>query len=66
MNMKNITISFAALSFCLSLGVNASPRVDVDFSRFLGNHDMTWNRVPNRWEVAPFSGNGNIGFTMYS
>jgi alpha-L-fucosidase 2 len=37
----------------------------VDFAEFLPNHDMLWDRVPNRWETAPFSGNGMLGFTMY-
>ncbi|MEN8663025.1 MAG: glycosyl hydrolase family 95 catalytic domain-containing protein [Lentimonas sp.] len=37
----------------------------VDFESFLGQHDMTWDRVPNRWELAPYSGNGNIGFLFY-
>ena len=37
----------------------------IDYEAFLGNHDMTWNRVPVRWEIAPFSGNGEIGFQLY-
>ena len=37
----------------------------VDYKEFLANHDMTWDRVPNRWEVAPYTGNGNVGFTFY-
>ncbi|MGB1127420.1 MAG: discoidin domain-containing protein [Opitutales bacterium] len=37
----------------------------IDYEAFLGNHDMTWNRVPVRWEIAPFSGNGKIGFQLY-
>lgn len=26
---------------------------------------MTWDRVPHRWELAPYSGNGNVGFLFY-
>jgi hypothetical protein len=44
-------------------GVQAGPAVD--YEAFLGNHDMVWDRIPNRWEVAPYTGNGNVGFTFY-
>ncbi len=37
----------------------------VDYKTFLGQHDMVWDRVPNRWEVAPYTGNGNVGFLFY-
>lgn len=37
----------------------------IDYPAFLADHDMTWNRLPNRWEVAPFSGNGMVGFLFY-
>ncbi len=32
---------------------------------FLSRHDLVWDRVPHRWELAPFSGNGNVGFLFY-
>jgi hypothetical protein len=37
----------------------------VDFESFLGQHDMEWDRLPTRWEIAPYSGNGNVGFLFY-
>ena len=37
----------------------------VNYAEFLSNHDMLWDRVPRRWETAPFSGNGILGFTLY-
>ncbi|WP_372808934.1 glycosyl hydrolase family 95 catalytic domain-containing protein [Pontiella sp.] len=37
----------------------------IDFETFLGRHDMLWDRVPNRWEVAPYTGNGRVGFLLY-
>lgn len=43
----------------------ASADTEVDFEAFLGNHDMVWDRIPNRWEVAPYTGNGNVGFLFY-
>ena len=49
---------------CVAL-VSQAVEFQVDFAAFLGQHDMVWDRVPNRWEVAPFSGNGTVGFTLY-
>lgn len=37
----------------------------VDYEAFLGQHDMVWDRVPHRWEVSPYTGNGNVGFLFY-
>jgi len=38
---------------------------NIDFESFLSRHDMMWDRIPNRWEVAPYTGNGNVGFLFY-
>ncbi|WDE99395.1 hypothetical protein PQO03_16280 [Lentisphaera profundi] len=38
---------------------------NINFQAFLNQHDMTWDRTPHRWEVAPYSGNGNVGFLFY-
>lgn len=63
-----MTILRAAL-FLIALGAagfsEAAPNLKVDYQSFLAQHDMTWDRVPHRWEVAPFSGNGNVGFLFY-
>lgn len=37
----------------------------IDYKSFLNQHDMTWDRTPNCWQVAPFSGNGNVGFLFF-
>lgn len=42
-----------------------SAKSSVDFGEFLAQHDMMWDRIPNRWEVAPYTGNGNVGFLFY-
>ncbi|GAB6164149.1 hypothetical protein JCM19992_01490 [Thermostilla marina] len=60
----------AALALCLGLATVVLPSaagepLDIDFQAFLARHDMTWDRVPDRWELAPFAGNGNIGFLLY-
>ena len=38
---------------------------NIDWGEFLARHDMTWDRIPSRWELAPYSGNGNVGFLFY-
>ena len=47
---------------CFVFAADSAP---IDYKAFLGQHDMTWDRVPNRWEVAPYTGNGNVGFLFY-
>ena len=37
----------------------------VDFKSFLAQHDMVWEELPNKWQLSPFSGNGNVGFLFY-
>lgn len=43
----------------------AAVKLDVDYEDFMQRHDMVWDRVPPRWEMAPYSGNGNVGFLFY-
>ncbi len=38
---------------------------NIDYEKFLSNHDMVWNMVPDNWQLSPFSGNGNVGFLFY-
>ena len=38
---------------------------DINWPEFLSRHDLVWDRVPTRWELAPFSGNGMVGFLFY-
>ena len=49
----------------LTHSLTASAALEVDYASFLASHDMTWNRIPNRWEVAPYTGNGMVGFLFY-
>ena len=46
---------------------NNSQLVDfnVDFEKFISRHDMIWDRTPDCWQVAPYTGNGNVGFLFY-
>jgi len=38
---------------------------EVDYAALLERCDLTWSRIPTRWELAPFAGNGNLGFLFY-
>ncbi|MDQ8195646.1 discoidin domain-containing protein [Coraliomargarita sp. SDUM461004] len=56
------------LSIAVTILLSASSlraQLSVDYEAFLGQHDMIWDRLPTRWEVAPYTGNGNVGFLFY-
>ena len=38
---------------------------EINYETFLSDHDMIWNIVPDKWQLSPFSGNGNVGFLFY-
>ena len=50
-------ITAVAAMMCAVQGFSAG----IDYEKFLGRHDMVWDRIPNRWEVSPYTGNGNVG-----
>jgi hypothetical protein len=54
-----------SLFFCGGCLAAENIGANIDYESFLKNHDMVWDRIPNRWEVAPYSGNGNVGFLFY-
>ena len=54
-----------ALIVIITASGMAADRSAIDFESFLNRHDMLWDRIPNRWEVAPYTGNGNVGFLFY-
>lgn len=56
---------FSTLLICTLLLPAKANQVQIDYASFLAQHDMQWDRLPHRWEVAPYSGNGNIGFLFY-
>lgn len=64
--MKNLSPLFR-LFLVISLLVPSLLKAEstVDYATFLARHDMIWDRIPTRWEVAPYTGNGNVGFLFY-
>ncbi|MDF7800127.1 hypothetical protein P4C99_11680 [Pontiellaceae bacterium B1224] len=61
--MKWIVLIFGVLAS--QLAGAASAETEIDYEAFLNRQDMLWDRVPNRWEVSPYTGNGNVGFLFY-
>jgi len=67
MNCRNVLVTvgvFTALALVRSAS-SAEGTKGVDYETFLAQHDMVWDRIPDRWEVAPYTGNGNVGFLFY-
>jgi len=65
-----ISCRFLASAFCgFALGAQTAlgaPLVDqVDWAKMLAPHDLVWGSIPNRWDQAPFLGNGEQGTMMY-
>lgn len=63
--LQYISNLLVGLLSALALCTSATAMQTIDFSAFLKQHDMLWDRTPNCWQVAPFSGNGNVGFMLY-
>ncbi|MDO7172422.1 glycosyl hydrolase family 95 catalytic domain-containing protein [Mariniflexile sp. AS56] len=68
MEIKISKVSYCYLFFVLfyNFSLNAQ-KVDfkVGYESFLSKHDMLWDIVPDKWQTAPYSGNGNVGFLLY-
>jgi hypothetical protein len=56
--------------FCACLaavdGLSAQVIDQVDWKSFLSRHDMVWKRLPDRFENAAFTGNGQLGTMVFS
>ena len=55
----------AVVSVVMTLNSAEADNPKIDYKAFLAQHDLVWERLPNRWEVAPYTGNGNVGFLFY-
>ena len=71
-NIKNLFLKmkklFLFILICLSTSFFAQKKeIDfrVDYKTFLSKHDLLWDIVPDKWQTAPYTGNGNIGFLLY-
>lgn len=46
-------------------GVSFGGPAEIDWPNFFVNKDMIWDKVPQRWNEAPFFGNGMIGLFLF-
>ena len=60
-----LAISLLMSIIPLAPAAHASIRSNVNWEDYIKRHDMIWDRLPERWETAPYSGNGNVGFLLY-
>ncbi|MFY8327632.1 glycosyl hydrolase family 95 catalytic domain-containing protein [Pseudoalteromonas sp. ZZD1] len=62
-----LLVSCSSGSEEVAAGGLAKPEVavNIDYKSFLSQQDLIWDRIPNKWTVAPYTGNGNIGFLFY-
>ncbi len=63
-------LSFGLLTALSAGSVRAAPppsqvEVRVDWPRFVGRHDLTFARLPDRWDRGAFLGNGRMGAMVY-
>lgn len=66
----NYLLSLLAFSFLSLSSVSAEKAVpaglpEVNWPTFMAQQDMVWNKVPKRWNEAPFFGNGMLGLFLY-
>lgn len=62
-SMRRIAAGFL-VSALASASEAQSPANAVDWSAFLGRHDMVWDRLPQGWGESVFVGNGITGATV--
>ena len=63
--MNNTLFSTLLICFFLLQAKANQVQSEIDYDAFLQQHDLLWDETPHRWELAPYSGNGNVGFLFY-
>jgi len=62
---NRILYMFIFILFGLNQAKAQTLKNTVNFESFLSKHDMLWDIIPDKWQTAPYTGNGNIGFLFY-
>ena len=63
--MKNFLL-LTALLLCYAGTASAQVVNRVNWETFLGRNDLVWNRAPDRFESAAYTGNGQLGAMIFS
>ncbi|MFB9056335.1 glycoside hydrolase family 95-like protein [Mariniflexile ostreae] len=55
-------------AMCLMVFIHSNAQlVDrIDWSKFLGQHDLVWEEIPMQWNEGAFTGNGQVGMMIYA
>lgn len=63
-----LAITFIVLGLTLASNAQSpvAPRVDIDWQKFLGQHDLVWEQLPRQWNEGAFVGNGQLGMMVYA
>jgi hypothetical protein len=64
-NISRLTIVATMLGQLL-VPLQAQVADEVDWPAFLSRHDMVWERLPDRFENAAFTGNGQLGAMFFT
>ncbi|CAH8283023.1 hypothetical protein EV196_10210 [Mariniflexile fucanivorans] len=64
-NLKTLFLYHFILISSTLFSQNTQVNFKVDYESFLSKHDMLWDMVPDKWQIAPYTGNGNVGFLFY-
>ena len=56
-------ISLVATLFAAPPG---APAINVDWARYLSQHDLVWDQFPSSWNTAGFTGNGQLGMMIHA
>jgi alpha-L-fucosidase 2 len=54
------------LAFFLASPIHAQVVEKIDWKSFLARHDLVWDRLPDRFESAAFTGNGHLGSMVFT
>jgi alpha-L-fucosidase 2 len=58
-------VLLAVLFLLAPASSQANPKA-IDWARFLADQDLTWTKLPTRWEEGAFLGNGLVGAMAYA
>lgn len=60
---KILLLAFSVLCYAATVSAQGVDRVN--WEKFLGRHDFIWNRLPDRFESAAYTGNGHLGAMIF-
>ncbi|MBJ2175929.1 hypothetical protein JBL43_16865 [Aureibaculum sp. A20] len=62
-NFRSTALVIVLLTFCQLQGQVID---NIDWPKFLGQHDLVWEEIPMQWNEGAFTGNGQVGMMVYA